>query len=173
VTEVSIEYTLGQHGWSSFKLTAGDKTIDIGEFGYCTDALGDLVRAALLIAANGSRAEACFDSEPMEWRLVVERDWTQGLPATALRLRVLTFDSFWPEAPASDGKVMLDAYVAADAFADAVRTAAQRIWDTYGPHGYDDAWNGMNGFPLRALKALKAALTEQDEPARRWGITPA
>ena len=47
----------GRHGWSSFRLTVGDKAWDIGPFGYCTDALGDLVPAALLLATPDYRAE--------------------------------------------------------------------------------------------------------------------
>jgi hypothetical protein len=32
-----------------------------GEFGYCTDALGDLVRAALMIVTSGRYAVVTFD----------------------------------------------------------------------------------------------------------------
>jgi hypothetical protein len=35
----SIDYTLGQYGWSSFNLTIGAASIDVSKFGYCTDAL--------------------------------------------------------------------------------------------------------------------------------------
>jgi hypothetical protein len=67
--EVAIDYQLGQHGWSQFRLTVGDASTVVGDFGYCTDALGDLVRAALLVATSGARAEVSFDGEPTEWRL--------------------------------------------------------------------------------------------------------
>jgi hypothetical protein len=69
----------GRHGWSSFRLTVGDKAWDIGPFGYCTDALGDLVPAAPLLATPDYRAEVRFDGEPYEWRLVVDEGWNPQL----------------------------------------------------------------------------------------------
>jgi hypothetical protein len=73
--KVCIQYELGQHGWSSFRLIIGVASIVVGPFGYCTDALGDLVRAALMIATSGVRAEVSFDAEPMEWRLIAGPYW--------------------------------------------------------------------------------------------------
>src|SRR6185312_2319561 len=82
--KVCIEYEVGQHGWSKFRLNVGTAAVVVGPFGYCTDALGDLVRAALMIATSGWRAEVSFDAEPMEWRLIAE--WSREF-----RVRVLTF----------------------------------------------------------------------------------
>ena len=76
--ELAIEYQLGQHGWSQFRLTVGDASTVVGEFGYCTDALGDLVRAALLVATSGTRAEVSFDGAPTEWRLIVTAEFTEA-----------------------------------------------------------------------------------------------
>jgi hypothetical protein len=46
VTEVvSIDYQLGKNGWSNFQLSVGTASVVVGPFGYCTDALGDLVRS--------------------------------------------------------------------------------------------------------------------------------
>ena len=67
MSSVSIVYDLGRHGWSSFQLTVGDSVVDIGPFGYCTDALGDLVRAALMLVTSDYRVEVSFDGEPREW----------------------------------------------------------------------------------------------------------
>jgi len=152
MSTISIAYDLGQHGWSSFRLTLGDKTLDIGPFGYCTDALGDLVRAALLLATSDYRAEARFDGEPYEWRLSFDEGWKPEL-----RLRV-----------EGDGELLLEGFVSADDFARAVRNTAQGIWDVYKADGYNEAWNGDRGFPLRALKALDAALIcDEPPPSKR------
>ena len=59
---VCIDYQLGKNGWSRFQLSVGTASVVIGPFGYCTDALGDLVRAALMIATTGLRAEVRFDA---------------------------------------------------------------------------------------------------------------
>jgi hypothetical protein len=67
---VSIAFRLTGHGWARFTLRIGHAAIEVGAFGYCTDALGDLVRAALMIATSGRYAEASFDGEPREWRLL-------------------------------------------------------------------------------------------------------
>jgi hypothetical protein len=69
VEAVSIDYDLGKHGWSKFKLSVGSASVTVGPFGYCSDALGDLVRAALMIGTYGFEAEVFFDGEPREWRL--------------------------------------------------------------------------------------------------------
>lgn len=176
MTEVSIEYDLGQHGWSSFTLSAGDRAVEVGEFGDCTDALGDLVGAALLVATAALRAEARFDGEPMEWRLVIgeptgwigttDRAARPPRPPPEVRLRVLTFADYLSDSPEAEGEALLDTRVTVDAFARAIRKAAWAIWDSYGPRGYDEAWNGPRGFPLRALRALDVALKHQDPPAR-------
>jgi hypothetical protein len=161
MSAVSIAYDLGQHGWSSFQLTIGDRAMDIGPFGYCTDALGDLVRAALLIATSDYRVEVRFDGEPREWRLVVDEGWKPEL-----RLRVLTFDSINAERLETDGELAIEGHVTADDFARAVQTMAQGIWDTYGAKGYNEAWTGRQGFPLRGLKALDAALSYDEPPSK-------
>ena len=87
---VHLDYRLGEHGWADLTLTVGPNSIDIVGFGYCTDALGDLVRAALIVATSGRRAEVVFDGEPAQWLLVVERDRSRtiGQPGAAINLRV-------------------------------------------------------------------------------------
>jgi hypothetical protein len=52
--EVAIEYQLGQHGWSQFRLTVGDASTVVGEFGYCTDALGEVPSRVVLEFADAS-----------------------------------------------------------------------------------------------------------------------
>ena len=170
--DISIRYDLGQHGWASFTLSAGEHTVEVGAFGYCTDALGDLVRAALLIATGASRAEARFDGEPKEWRLIVtdpnkETCHFLGPAERPLRpldvsLRLLAFPDFGRSRPEAEGKALLDISIGPHAFACAVQQAAQAVWDRHGPEGYDAAWCGTNGFPSRALKALATALAHQD-----------
>ena len=156
-SDVSIEYDLGQDGWSSFALRVGDKSTDIGTFSYLTDALGDLVRTALLVATSATRAEFRLDGEPFEWRIILDEGW---LPS--MRLRILTFPDSLARAPEAQGIVDFEARVRPDDFARAVQKAARGIWNTYGATGYQKAWNGPKGFPLRALTALDAALATQE-----------
>ena len=53
---VSITYNLQPNGWAGFALNVEEATINVGEFGYCTDALGDLLLAALTIVTGGTFA---------------------------------------------------------------------------------------------------------------------
>jgi hypothetical protein len=168
--EVYIQYELGQHGWSNFRLNVGTASVVVGPFGYCSDALGDLVRAALMIATSGSRAEVSFDAEPMEWRLIAGPHWYPDRSSwTDFSVRVLTFQGlFNPPAPEVEGNCLFEAQCSADDFTHAVLRAAQAVWDQYGADGYDAAWGGPLGFPLRALHALRAAISVE-EPRSRTG----
>jgi len=164
--EISIRYDLGQYGWASFTIVAGEQSVEVGDFGDCTDALGDLVQAALLIATGASRAEARFDGEPNEWRLVVVDTGSRDPPVSAERpvtqrqvtVRVMAFADLMQYLPEEEGGVLFDALVGRGAFALAVQRAAHAVWDQYGSEGYDAAWLSTDGFPVRALKALDAAL---------------
>jgi hypothetical protein len=168
---VYIDYQLGKNGWSRFQLSVGTVSVVVGPFGYCTDALGDLVRAALIIATSGSRAEVSFDAEPMEWRLIAGGYWDAAQSGWIdFRLRVLTFpDAFDPPSPEAEGNKLFEAQCTAESFVHAVLRAAEAVWDEYGADGYDRNWGGPRGFPLRALTALKAATSVQ-EPRTQWQI---
>ncbi|MGA7484113.1 MAG: hypothetical protein WBW26_19765, partial [Bradyrhizobium sp.] len=159
---VCIDYQLGKNGWSRFQLSVGKASVVVGPFGYCTDALGDLVRAALMIATSGLRSEVSFDAEPMEWRLIVG-----PYPALSgwadFSLRVLTFpDAGGLPLPEAEGHKLFEAECSAESFVDAVLRVAEAVWDEYGADGYDRVWGGPCGFPLRALTALKAAISVQE-----------
>lgn len=171
--EVCIDYELGQHGWSHFRLAVGTSSVDVGPFGYCSDALGDLVRAALILATSGWRAEVSFDGEPMEWRLIIGPYLDPAQSGSIdFRLRVLTFPSAsGPPSPEAEGDNVFEAQCSSDSFVQAVLKAAQTVWDEYGADGYDRAWGGPCGFPLRALSALRAVISVQ-EPRIGWLVPP-
>jgi hypothetical protein len=168
---VCIDYQVGQNGWSRFQLSVGASSVVVGPFGYCTDALGDLERAALMIATSGWRAEVSFDAEPMEWRLIVgpypiSSGWAD------FRLRVLTFpDASGHPFSEAEGQKLFEAQCTAESFVHAVLRAAEAVWHEYGADGYDKVWGGPCGFPLRALTALKAAISVQ-ETRTQWQVKP-
>jgi hypothetical protein len=159
----SIDYKLGQYGWSSFDLTIGAASVNVGEFGYCSDALGDLVRAALMIATSADYAEVSFDGEPQEWRLILDERSRPTVSLPEVRIRVLVFPDASPRSPEEQGNTIFEARCTVDAVAGAVQAAAQTVWDQYGAEGYNKAWLPiLNGFPLRAMHALSAALSTQE-----------
>jgi hypothetical protein len=69
--EVSIDYRFVRSGWSELRPTVGAAGVVLGPFGFLSDALGDLVRAALMIATSAVQAEVGFDGEPSECRLII------------------------------------------------------------------------------------------------------
>src|SRR5579864_1235043 len=85
---LSIVFRLGDNGWATMHIASGDEAVDVGSFGYCTDALGDLVRAALMIATNSPRAEAVFDGEPALWGIAVQDGSQSRQNPPALRLLI-------------------------------------------------------------------------------------
>ena len=163
--EVRIDYKHGQYGWSEFRLNVEAASVVVGPFSYCSDALGDLVRAALTIATSGCRAEVSFDGEPMEWRLAAAPHWDEAR-SRHFCLRVLTFPSAnLPPNPEAERDKVFEAQCSEDSFVRAVLKAAQSVWDEYGT--VDRLWGGPSGFPVRALSALKTALSVE-EPRRTW-----
>jgi hypothetical protein len=124
-----------------------------------------------MIATSGHRAEVSFDGEPVETRLVInKKEWKSQPPPEQFHLRLLTFSHFADfqlRLPEQDGIVIFEADIFADAFAEAVRIAAQAIWDQHGAEGYNKAWLPiLNGFPLRGLRALTLALATPEAALR-------
>ncbi len=164
---VFINYIIKEHGWASFRLKVEETEVEVGEFGYCTDALGDLVRAALMIATSGRYVSVSFDGEPFEWRLLLGTDWSSEIAPRKIQIRVKTFPDIGLRTAEGQGVLIFDKETTPDAFGRAVLVAAETIWQQYGPDGYNQAWRSiLNGFPLRALHALKIALAVQ-EPVLR------
>jgi len=85
---VTIAYLLEQHGWASLNVRVGGSEVEIGSVGYCTDALGDLVRAAVAIATGAMTAQVIFDGEPTLWGIVIQDGWQSALRPQSYRFSV-------------------------------------------------------------------------------------
>jgi hypothetical protein len=154
--------------WAYLTLEIDGRSVRVGGFGDNTDGLGDLVRAAVGIAARSYREEVRFDGEPAEWRLIMQRDWNSPR-AERLKVELLSFPDFIRCAPGSEGVPLLVATCDADEFASAVAEAASQVWEAYGEDGYNELTR-IEGFPLRGLRALQMALlTNEAKAAVRHG----
>ena len=153
---VSIDYDLGHDGWSNFTLHVGAQSTDVGPVSYTTDALDDLILTAIEAALGVYHITASFDGEPNETRLVIDESYKP-----TARLRILSFSDIYEHLPDDKGRVEFEARIRLDDYARAVQAAAHKIWDTYGEDGYRQAWDGQRGFPVRALRALDAALADK------------
>ncbi len=151
-----IELKLSVSGWADCRVLTTHGVFEINGFGDCTDAFGDLLRAALLIATGATNASLSFDGEPLEWRWTIERR-----PFEPLLVKVATFADIYAHAPDADGDILFSVQCSPDAFSMAVADGAQRLLDEFGLDGFASRWQ-LTGFPLRGLRALQAALAIED-----------
>lgn len=154
-----IELKLGELTWSHCRINCDGRVIEI-EFGDCSDAVGDLLRTALLIATGAPSATCSFDGEPYEWRLTL--DWTLEWP-NRLDVQIRGFPDIYARAPNEEGELLYSIVCRPDDFARAVARAGQALLDELGIEGFDARWR-PNRFPIRALRSLQAALSLEELP---------
>jgi hypothetical protein len=166
---IAFAYSLDTHGWASLDLTISQRTFSVRDFGNTTDGLGDLVRAALNIATGDSYASLIFDCEPQRWGLAIE---PAGLSSNNVRISRISMhdggtslnaDGYsnrpvwrWDAVPAA-----FEGHVTTDAFALAVLEIGKQVRSQFDDATYRDRWGHygcLEGFPLRGLHALEAAL---------------
>lgn len=162
---VAIAYDLGEHGWASMLLRIGSAQLEIREFGDCTDALGDLLRAALAICAGDYRRAVSLDGEPYEWRVLLQRRPYPSERET-IGVEVRGFADIHACGADQDGELLFSASCEADDFGAAIAEAANRVLSEHGLQGYAERWR-LEAFPLRALTALTAALGTVEPPSPR------
>lgn len=165
---VALDYDLYEQFSARLHVSCGDQEFTIPDFGSMTDGLGDLVRAALSVAAGAQYAEVLFDTEPQRWGLAIE---PAGLSDEKVRIKRLTIKDggssltsdglsgrpvwMWSTSP------LLEGYVAADDFARAVQLTALKMREQFDDQTYREMWGhhgSLEGFPLRGLLALEVAL---------------
>ena len=166
---VAMEFSLHEAGWASLTVRCGERHYKIENFGYCTDGLGDVVRAALSIATGATHAEVLFDGEPNLWGLAIA---PAGLSPESVRIAWLTIRE---DGGSLDGEgyanipvwkwtspILLEGFVTTDAFARAVLAMAKKAREDFDDATYRARWGfygSLEGFPLRATRALETALS--------------
>lgn len=156
-----ITLDLDASGWGNCRIATRAGAYTIAGFGDCTDAFGDLARAALAIVTGGREAWVSFDGEPNEWRLVLLRPQTFDGP-DRLTLRVLEFRDIVEALPDSEGVEAFSADIETDAFGHAVLAALQSL--SADVETFHRRWRASEGFPTRATAALAAALQVRATP---------
>lgn len=149
-------------GCADITLRQGERTIGPLGFGYLTDGFGDLARAALAIATGQYKAALILDGEVRRWRITMQQaaEWddTQQL----LRLQVwtlagdLALDESDPDTPPI---LSFEAVHEPDVMLTVIVRELERLWSQYGAEGFDRMWISHVAFPLRAMTALKTALS--------------
>jgi hypothetical protein len=148
-SEVRFTYRLAGTGWSEGRLVIGDRFAD-ATASYLSDALGDLLRAALELARGAENARASWDEEPGEYR------WIFNRTGERVRVRVLAFPEWRAimDAPDEDGEMLLDASCAVGELIAAIAAGARKVLHEWGEDGYEAKWVD-HPFPSRELEALE------------------
>lgn len=156
--DVSVKFSREGQGWVSLALSVGDDSFVLPWLSHTTDVFGDLLRSAVHIAAGGYIAEARFDREPHEFRLLLERRWEAELDRETFGIRVLEFADIYAKSPESEGHQVFCASCEPLDFARAVHIAVRQVREEADDKGNLDWWRLP--FPFRAFGALEAAIAE-------------
>jgi hypothetical protein len=149
--DLKIDYRLVGTGWADCALKSGDLSCRITA-SYLSDALGDLVLAALA-AVRGFRAIAfSFEEEPGEYRWVITTPRMNEVD-----IAILEFDDLYAEKPDSEGRCLFKVRCRPSVFAQAVADAAKAVLDAHGESGYRETW-GDHPFPAASFSELTSAL---------------
>lgn len=165
---LSFDFELDEHGWASLKVSIGERTFQIPAFGDTTDGLGDLVRAALQVVTGATHVGVVFDGEPRRWGLALEpvglshdlrriARLTVRDGGTSLRAEGWSNQAVWQWT----AKPLIEGFVETDDFARAAHLVTADARERYDDVTYRDRWGyagSLEGFPLRGLAALEAAL---------------
>ncbi len=156
--DVLIELRQSGAGWLDVDLRVGTARITLDGESYTTDIIGNLLRAALMLATGAWTARVSFDGEPIERRLIAGAVWDDELKSwrEGFYVRIIEFQNIYSRLPDATGAVLFDAQCDQRNFAVAVLEGCKRFIDTYGHFGPD------NTSPIRALRALETALATED-----------
>jgi hypothetical protein len=152
--ELRFDYTVDGYGWFSLDVRADDQRGEAGG-GYLTDAMGDMLRAALAMLAGARSARVTFNAEPGLQRLELEvvalsMDVTDaGMPARHRR-------GCWIRLRDIDHNTGADGEVEFEALAGSPRAVAEAIYDMGARHFADGA--GPWTAPMAALQGALATV---------------
>ena len=149
-----IDYRLTGHGWSECTVTSGEASCQISA-SYLSDALGNLVRAAVVLLSGFSALSFSFEEEPGEYRWVI-----RSPRFNEIDVRILGFDDLYNGRPNEEGRELFSVRCVPETFAIAVYEAATRVLREEGESGYVEKW-GDHAFPKQQLEELKALLETQ------------
>jgi hypothetical protein len=150
---LTIDYRLVGAGWSECTIRFGEAECEISA-SYLSDALRNLVLAAVAVLAGAHSISVGFDEEPGEYRWAVSR-----ASGDRVVLKVLEFQELWGNRPNSEGKVLLEASLHPLEFAEAVSNATSRVLSAHGAKEYKEKWV-EHKFPAKELELLSAYITK-------------
>lgn len=148
---LAIQYRLTGHGWSECTISSGELSCRISA-SYLSDALGNLVRAAVALLSGFSALTFSFEEEPGEYRWVI-----RSPQFNEIDLFILDFDDLYNGRPDHEGKELFQIRCVPETFALAVYEAASRVLREEGEAGYAERW-ANHQFPGGQLAELRGLL---------------
>ncbi len=144
---LAINYRLTGTGWSECHISCGEQSCTTTA-SYLSDALGNLVRAAVALLSGFSAVTFSFEEEPGEYRWVV-----RSPRLNEIDLVILEFPDLYGSKPDDEGKELFRVRCTPETFAQAVYEAASRVLAQEGEAGYAEKW-ADHQFPSGHLREL-------------------
>lgn len=145
---MKLRYNLVGTGWSETTIEDGGCVIKVGA-SYHSDALGDLVRGAILVQRGSPEVRFGFAEEPGEYRWILEKK-----DAESYSLRILEFTKLWGNEPDEIGSVVFEHIVPRVAYAKAVLQALEDVQHQQSEAEYKKQWV-RHDFPSKELAELR------------------
>lgn len=146
---LNIAYKLVGTGWSECTVRDDAGSECTVTASYLSDALGNLVLAALVIASGFTSASFGFDEEPGEYRWVIEQ-----VDVNLVGINILSFPELWGGKPNEQGRLLFSTTCRPVVFAAEVLRVASSLLEEYGEDGYLAQWV-EHPFPVRQLTLLR------------------
>jgi hypothetical protein len=124
---------------------------------YMTDALGDLLSAAVALADGSPEERVSWVEEPGC------NEWVLTRTGNALRVQVLHYEGLTPNHLGDVGIPKLDASCRCPAFLTAIHEGAEAVISANGPDGYRKRWRNHD-FPVAHFDALTSRLPVEGRP---------
>jgi hypothetical protein len=158
--DVTIDLRPTGEGWLDIDFRIGNARITLGGESDTTDIVGDLLRAALMLATGAWTARASFDGQPVERRLIAGAVWDEETKSwrdggDGFYVRIFEFPNIYSRLPDEKGSILFDAPCAQRDFVMAVLQGCKRFMVEHGRFGSNES-------PLRAVRALETALVTGD-----------
>jgi hypothetical protein len=144
---LSVDFRLAGAGWADCTVHSGEQRAELTA-SYLSDALGNLILAAVAVLSGAHCISIGFDEEPGEYRWSLERAGNEDLV-----VKVLEFPELWGNKPNSQGSLLFECSCHPLEFAQAVQAAATRVLALHGLEGYREKW-GDHAFPSKQLELL-------------------
>ena len=155
---MELSYKLTGSGWASAVVSDGDRQFEIPRISYLSDALKDLVKAAIGLLEGATRVWFLWHDEPGEHRWIVNRI------SDDLVIRILWFDDAFKALPDEKGKELFRFNCRLANFTGEVLACARSLLSEYGKEAYRDQWRSK--FPDEEFGRLERLTNERRKRKR-------